>query len=499
MKNKITLINTISTILLQLVTVVSGFVVPKLILNSFGSEINGLVLSLNQFLNYISLIEGGVNGVIMASLYKPLVQKDHKKVSSIVRTSDKFFKKISLILIIYSIGLAVIYPLVMNTGLSWDFVFTLAMILSVKLLVQYCFSLSLRNLLNADKKVYYVSFTQIILLVADMVSAILVVKFFPDIRILKLISAAIFILQPLIYNTYIKKHYNLDKNAPIDKTLLANRWDGLAINTAAFIHSNTDITIISIIRGLKEASVYGTYALISNGLKTFCQSLWKALGPSIGKLYASGNTKELNEKLDVFEYVTMALVAFLFSIAILLATPFVMIYTDGVVDADYYQPIFGVILLCAEAMYIIREPYVNLAYGANKFKDLRLCAIIEASLNIVISLVLVPFLGLIGVAIGTLIAMTYRTIYQVYYLKNHLINRPFKKFVNCFLKVFVPSILVTVLCALLLPMNDFNIGSWFKYALIYGAIMTTTQFIIGTVFFRRYLIYIKKYIKKEKK
>ena len=69
MKNRITLLNALSNILLQIFTIISAFIIPKIILSYFGSEVNGLVSSLNQLLNYIALLEGGLNSVIMASLY----------------------------------------------------------------------------------------------------------------------------------------------------------------------------------------------------------------------------------------------------------------------------------------------------------------------------------------------------------------------------------------------------------------------------------------------
>lgn len=72
-KSKVTLINIISSLTLQVVTVISGFIIPKIILTNFGSSVNGLVSSLNQFLSYITLIEGGITGVVLANLYKPLI------------------------------------------------------------------------------------------------------------------------------------------------------------------------------------------------------------------------------------------------------------------------------------------------------------------------------------------------------------------------------------------------------------------------------------------
>ena len=69
---KVTLVNIVSNIILQIVTILSGFVIPKLILEYFGSNVNGLVSSLNQFLSYINLLEGGITGVVAANMYKPL-------------------------------------------------------------------------------------------------------------------------------------------------------------------------------------------------------------------------------------------------------------------------------------------------------------------------------------------------------------------------------------------------------------------------------------------
>lgn len=497
MKNKTTLINVVSTLLLQVVTFLSGFIVPKLILSTFGSETNGLVLSLNQFLNYIALIEGGINGVVIASLYGPLVKKDNEKISSIIKTSNNFLRKIGAVLIIYSVLLAVVFPFITRSSFSWPFIFTLTLIMSIKLFIQYCFSFTFRNLLSADKRVYLVSLVQTVLLLLEMGSAILVVKLFPSVHILKLASALVFVLQPLLYGGFVKKHYDLDKKAPVDKKLMANRWDGLAINTAAFIHNNTDIAIISIFRSLQEASVYGVYALVTSGLKTISQSLWKALGPSIGKIQASGDKKELNEKFDTFEFITLFLVFFVFSVAGLLITPFVGIYTSGVSDGDYFQPVFGILLVMAEAMYVIREPYVNLAYSANKFKDLRACAIMEAILNIIISLSLVSSLGLIGIAIGTLVAMSYRTIYQVWYLKGHLINRPFKIFIKNLTIFTIPTIILEMICARFFTDNSGTILGWLLHATVYCILFGIVYILISLIFFRPQVKELKNYLRRK--
>lgn len=100
MKNKATLLNMISGLILQLFTLVSGFILPKIILIYFGSEVNGLVSSLNQFLSYITLVEGGITGVIVANLYKPIVDQDNQKISSVLITAIDFIKGLVLFLLV---------------------------------------------------------------------------------------------------------------------------------------------------------------------------------------------------------------------------------------------------------------------------------------------------------------------------------------------------------------------------------------------------------------
>lgn len=490
------LLNTGSSLLLQIFTIISGFIIPRLILGAFGSETNGLVSSLNQFLNYVTLLEGGLNSVIMASLYKPLAQKDTAKVSSVVKTSTRFFRRISYVFIGYAIILAFVYPLLSNSSFSYGFIASLTMILGIKLFSQYCFSLSYKNLLNASKHGYIVNSTQILLIILDVISAIIVTKFFPSIHVLKFASAIIFILQPTIYAHCVHKYFKLDKQAKPDNQLIASRWDGLSINIAYFIHSNTDVTLLTIFTRLEIVSVYGVYALVVTGIRNLVNSISTAIMPSLGNLYAEGDHKEINTKFDLFEYINFFLTFFMFTVGGLLITPFVLIYTHNITDVSYNEPLFGVLLLLGEAIYVLRSPYVRLAYVAGKFKDMKKEAFIEAGMNIAISLALVPHLGLVGVAIGTIIAMSYRTFFQIWYLRNHLIDRPFRRFFCRFLAFLLPTVAGVLICAFFLPVGELTVMNWIIHAIIYCLIFGVIYAIVSYCFFRKDLHTLKTYLKR---
>lgn len=57
MRSKKAILNIITSLLLQVVVLICGFIVPKLIITNFGSDVNGLISSITQFLAYISLLE----------------------------------------------------------------------------------------------------------------------------------------------------------------------------------------------------------------------------------------------------------------------------------------------------------------------------------------------------------------------------------------------------------------------------------------------------------
>ena len=292
------------------------------------------------------------------------------------------------------------------------------------------------------------------------------------------------------------KNYKLNKQAKIDNELLKNRWNGFAINIAAFIHFSTDITILTIFTDLATVSIYSVYALVTTGLRTIINSIANGINPTIGHALAKGDEKEIVDKVNIYEYITDLLVFFSFSIAGLLITPFVMLYTKGITDANYYQPIFVVLLLISEALYLLKLPHLNLAYTANKFKEITKPAFIEALLNIVISILLVNKYGLIGIAIGTIVGMLYRMIFHVYFTKSIIKSYSSWSFYSKLLIFGISTFIGILICILLIPNVEYTILNWGIHLIIYSIIMLIIYFIISLIFYKKELSFFKKYIKK---
>ena len=102
---------------------------------------------------------------------------------------------------------------------------------------------------------------------------------------------------------------------------------------------------------------------------------------------------------------------------------FIKIYTKGVTDVNYIRPAFSYILIIATLFSAYRIPYQSIVEVVGRFKETRNGAFFEATMNIIVSVVMVRRFGLIGVAIGTLCATIFRTFQYASYMSKHIIKR----------------------------------------------------------------------------
>jgi len=494
MNKKTTLVNIVFSLIFQIFNAFCGFFISREILLYFGSNIFGLTNSINQFLNYIVLLEGGITGVIAANLYKPIVDNDNLCLSSVMVTARSFYKRIGLFLAIYTVLIGIIYPRVVNTGFENKYIFILTCALSFHLFLEYMFSITYISLLNADKKGYVVNIVSTFLIIGNVGLTIFVLKKYPDIIVLQFFSALLFILKPLIFCYYIKKNYKINWKAPIVNSLIKQRWDGFIINFAFFIHIGTDVTVLTLMSDLETVSVYSAYYLVISKICVVIHSIASGIEPTIGQAYAKGDNDDLCLKLDLYEFIILFFVSLLFSLTGLLVCPFVMIYTRGVTDTNYYQPLFGILLVLAEALYLVKYPHVSLAYSANKFKELTVPALIEAFINILVSILLFRYLGLVGVAIGTICAMLYRMIFHIFFTNKLLHNRKPYIFIKKLLLFSVSSLLGTIICYFFIPFYSFSIISWVLHAVVYGLILLICSVLISLIFFKKEVSSLFEYL-----
>ena len=201
---------TISSFIFQIATIICGFILPRLILQHFGSEVNGLVNSITQFLQIISFLELGMGSVVQSSLYKPLSDKNDYEISAIIVSAGKFFKRLAAILLVYVIVLLVLYPYIANSNFSHVYSATLIAAMSISSFAQYYFGVVDRLLLTADQYGYIQYISQTITLILNTFVCVILIKSGSSIQIVKLVTSLIYLLRPVYLRIYVNRHYNIN-------------------------------------------------------------------------------------------------------------------------------------------------------------------------------------------------------------------------------------------------------------------------------------------------
>ena len=200
MRSKKALYNILSNMIMQFIAIIYGFIVPKIIISNFGSDVNGLVSSITQFLAYITLLESGFGPVIKSILYKPIAQKNKAEIKKILKASERIFRIISKIFLIYIVFLALLYPLIVNNDFGYIYTLSLIVIISISTFSEYYFGMTYKLYLQAEQKTYIISIIQILTYILSSLLVILCAYFNTSIHIIKLVSCLIFILRPVLQN-----------------------------------------------------------------------------------------------------------------------------------------------------------------------------------------------------------------------------------------------------------------------------------------------------------
>lgn len=441
MRSKKAFINLVASISYEIVAVICGLILPRLILSQFGSSYNGITSSITQFLSCVALLKSGVGAVTRAALYKPLEEQDSYRLSQIVNATSAFMRKIALIFLIALVVFSCLYPFLVSDEFDWLFSSTLVLIMGISTFIQYYFGIAHSFLFEADQRQWVSQVLNIVSTILNTLFAVILIYMDAGIHAVKLGSAIAFSINPLFIYYYAGKKYKIDKTVPPDNTSIKQRWDAFAQSVAYFVHNNTDIMILTLSSSLKEVSVYTVYNYVIVNIRNVLTTFVNGFGAAFGNMLAKGESALIKENLRIYELIIFMLVSIIYTTTGIMIVPFALVYTTGVTDVNYARPVFAAIVTIAGAFSCFRIPYQSVVEAAGHFKQTKKGAMLEAILNISISLVLVYKFGLIGVAVGTLVATIFRSVQYEVYLSRNIVKRS--------VWIFIGHILVCAIVSLL--------------------------------------------------
>lgn len=489
--------NIISSAIAELIALASTMILPRLILTHYGSAYNGIASSASQFLSLISVLTLGVTAATRVALYKTLAKNDIAGTSAIVRATEKYMRKIGTILLIYILGLAVLYPVLVKTGFSYIDVASIIAITGISSFAEYYFGITYRTLLLADQSVYISNIFTSIATVVSLLVTIILIRMECSFQIVKLSGAAVYLIKLILQNKYVDAHYRLNKHCEPNFNALKGRSDAMAHALANIVHDNTDIVVLTLFTDVKTVSVYTVYNLVMTALKKLQLIFNTGTEPIFGNMWAKNELDKIKQTLNFYEFAVAAFCSAVFSTALIMLLPFIVLYTKGVTDVEYVRPYYAITITLAYAVQCFRVPYLCVVGGIGHYKQTKSAAIWEAVINLGISVILVNLIGMVGVAIGTLAANLYRTVMFAVYIDDNVIHRGKSVFIKKILWSFLNILIITV------PLYQFTQNyiisgwlTWMIYAAVVFILSVCAVVLSSLLFYRAELINAFKIVKR---
>lgn len=405
----------------QILTILLGIIIPRLVLVNLGSESNGLLNSVNNILAYMSLLEAGVGTATLQALYKPLAEDNKERINRIMSATDRFYRRTGSIYFVAVILLAIFYSYGVESELPKHSVFLVVLLAGLSGVLNYFFQGKYKILFSAEGKGYISSNITTITHAGTSIAKAMILLAGGNVVAVQTTYFLFNLAQMLLFVIYIRKNYKwLDFTQTPDYDSISQRNAVLVHQISTLIFLNTDIIILTLFTSLKVVSVYSMYAMIFGLVKTVSVTLSDSYVYALGQTYT--DKPRFMRLFNLYEVLNLAITFALFCVAYVLILPFLKLYTQGITDINYIDPIIALLFVAYYLMDNGRKPSLFVINIAQHFQKTKWRSILESVINLSVSLALTYRYGIYGVLWGTIAALLYRTNDMIIYAAR-LMNR----------------------------------------------------------------------------
>lgn len=425
----------------QIVIILIGIIIPRLVLVGFGSEVNGLINSANQIFIYFSLFEAGIGTACLQALYLPVANGDRKRINGIISATNIFYRRTGILYALSVVIMALVFPFIVKTSLSYGLIVAVILFGGLGGSINFLYEGKYKILMQVEGYSFVVSnITTVVNILINVAKATLLALGYGIVQV-QISGFIISILQMLIYLVYVKRKYGwVDLGAEPDMEALSQKNATFIHQLSTMIFANTDLILLTVItKDLKLVSIYSLYSLVTNSLFLLMQQLPEGVNFRMGQLYNTDENRYF-PLYHIFEIGYLVLGFAAMTTAYLLFTPFMKLYTAGIADADYINNLYPLFFVLVQILSIGRFAPLYLINHAGHFKKTQWRSVAESVINLIVTIFGIYFFGIIGALMGTVVALFYRTNDMILYSYKHLIHqspiRTYKRWLGC-IAVFI--------------------------------------------------------------
>ncbi|NYE03865.1 O-antigen/teichoic acid export membrane protein [Bacillus niacini] len=442
----------------QFISLILSFVSRSFFINSLGLIYLGINGLFSNILLMLSLAELGIGSAIIYSLYKPVAENNTSEISALINLYAKVYRIIATFVAFIGISIIPFLDSIIKENTNIPYLTIIYLLFLLDSVFSYLFSYK-RSIIIADQKEYVITIYQNTFSILKTLLQILILIVFKSYILFLIIQTLYTIINNLVISIKVDRLYpflKYGKNEKVSNEVKKSIYTNMAsIFTFKFfgvvLHGSDNIIISSFV-GITWVGIIANFNLIIGAIDMVVTQIFNSLTASIGNL----NAKEDNSK-SFFVFSTLNIANFwLFgfcSICLwILCNPFVSLWLG-----TNYKISYGILLVLIINFYMrgMQNAVYLFRTTMGIFKQLLYIPIIAAIINIILSIILVQYLGVLGVFLGTAISrlLTF-TIFEPYFLFKHGYKRsvlPFYlKYVSFFLLLVATGWLTKIICNLFL-------------------------------------------------
>lgn len=499
MRTKNSIRNVITVLVSYIIIGILGFIKTRVFLNSFHEDIYSLNQLFLQIFSYLSLAEAGFGVYMVQQYYKAFAKDDKEEINSIFGTAVIYFRWLGVFIITVSLILSLFIPFLTKASISSTYIIFVFILFVIKNCVDY-FMMCPRDVIQADQKLYkinwYVNGIRILENVCEIILALIGINYF----LILIPGIFIRIIMNLFINKKVYKEYTwLQKNNhKYQKKHVKGMHDLIYQKLAGILFSNTDIILISAFVNPLSVVIYSAYNYITKYVSDTIYVFSSALTPSYANALLDNDK---NKGFDIYTELNIMFnfIAAFFAISLYkILDSFVILW----IGEKYLISEVGLILMIVIMFNLIAKGMMTVIVNSKGlFRETRNAVIMEAAINLVVSVALVHKMGISGVLIGTVSATALTTLWFIpYYVYKNIFNRNPLHYYICYLYSAMISIIMAYLISLLEIIKMNTVVGWIYGSTIYCLIILATLFIIFYISFKAFRKLMKRgiYILKEK-
>lgn len=479
--------NISANLLLQLITALGGFILPPLIVVTYGSATNGMLASVKQFIAYLTLLEAGIGAAAIVALYQALTAHDNQLRNRILAAAHHFYRISGSLFAVALVVLATLFAWLTHHEISANLTFCIVLVMGAVNILDFFFFGSYRALLTADQKTYIISGIQAVSILANIAVCYWLIRAGYSILSVQTASTLIQAAKFLFYRRYVRHHYSglnqhYDKHHPYH---LQQTWDALTHQLTGLLIFSSPLVLISLFLSLKDASIYAVYALIFGAIKMALQSLSQGMQAIFGHSLST-NPAQTRHNFCRYNRLFMCFLGWVYTCTGLLLAPFIQLYTHNMTDANYHQPLLAILFLFVGIIENSRIPAMTIIMAAGRYKATKPQALLEAGINITCSLCFIQIWGSAGILLAALISFLYRSTEMLHYSCRHILSLSFSRPLILWLVIFITiAVAISIGWQPISNISVHNYLDWIKLSLMTGLIAALPFSFLLLLIYRR--------------